>query len=187
MYGLIKAIDNFDLSQNVQFSTYAVPMIIGEVRRYLRDNNSIRVSRSVRDLAYKVLAVKEKYSKEKQQEITVEEIAKILEVEVCDVVMCMDAIQTPVSLQEPVYGDGSESIYLMDQVRDKKNNDEYWTENITIAEALKKLNKKEKNIVQRRFFDGRTQMEVAKEIGISQAQVSRLEKNAIEHIKRIYK
>lgn len=187
MFGLIKAIDNFDLSQNVQFSTYAVPMIIGEVRRYLRDNNSIRVSRSVRDLAYKVLAIKEKYTREKQQDITVEEIANLLDVEVCDVVMCMDAIQTPVSLQEPVYGEGSESIYLMDQVKDKKNNDEYWTENITIAEALKKLNNKEKNIVQRRFFDGRTQMEVAQEIGISQAQVSRIEKNAIEHIKRIYK
>lgn len=187
MFGLIKAIDNFDLSQNVQFSTYAVPMIIGEVRRYLRDNNSIRVSRSVRDLAYKVLAIKEKYNKEMQKEITVEEVAKELNVDVGDVVMCMDAIQMPISLQEPVYGEGSESIYLMDQVRDKKNNDEYWTENITIAEALKKLNKKEKNIVQRRFFDGRTQMEVAREIGISQAQVSRLEKNAIEHIKRIYK
>mgnify|MGYP001087542187 FL=1 len=185
--GLIKSIDNFDLSQNVQFSTYAVPMIIGEVRRYLRDNNSIRVSRSVRDLAYKVLALKDKYNKEQQKELTVEEIAKKLEVEVDDVVMCLDAIQTPVSLQEPVYGDGSESIYLMDQVKDKKNNDEYWTENITIAEAMKKLNEKEKNIVQRRFFDGRTQMEVAEEIGISQAQVSRLEKNAIEHIKRIYK
>ena len=185
--GLIKSIDNFDLSQNVQFSTYAVPMIIGEVRRYLRDNNSIRVSRSIRDLAYKVLAVKEKYSKEKQKDITVEEIAKELNVEVSDVVMCLDAIQTPVSLQEPVYGDGNENIFLMDQVKDKKNNDEYWTENITIAEAMKKLSDKEKNIVQRRFFDGRTQMEVAEEIGISQAQVSRLEKNAIEHIKRIYK
>ena len=135
--GLIKSIDNFDLSQNVQFSTYAVPMIIGEVRRYLRDNNSIRVSRSIRDLAYKVLAVKEKYSKEKQKDITVEEIAKELNVEVSDVVMCLDAIQTPVSLQEPVYGDGNENIFLMDQVKDKKNNDEYWTENITIAEAMK--------------------------------------------------
>lgn len=185
--GLIKSIDNFDLSQNVQFSTYAVPMIIGEVRRYLRDNNSIRVSRSIRDLAYKVLALKEKNSKEGKKELTIEEIAKVLEVEVGDVVMCLDAIQTPVSLQEPVYGDGAESIFLMDQVKDKKNNDEFWTENITIAEAMKKLNEKEKNIVQKRFFEGRTQMEVASEIGISQAQVSRLEKNAIDHIKRIYK
>lgn len=162
-------------------------MIIGEVRRYLRDNNSIRVSRSIRDLAYKVLAVKEKYNKEKLREPTIEEIAEILEVEVEEVVMCLDAIQTPVSLQEPVYGDGTESIFLMDQVKDKKNNEEYWTENITISEALKKLNAKEKNIMQKRFFEGRTQMEVADEIGISQAQVSRLEKNAIERIKRIYK
>ena len=185
--GLIKAIDNFDLSQNVQFSTYAVPMIIGEVRRYLRDNNSIRVSRSIRDLAYKVLAIKEKFNKEQQRELTIEEIAKLLEVEIEDVVMCLDAIQTPVSLQEPVYGDGAESIFLMDQVKDKKNDEEHWTENITIAEAMKKLNNKEKNIMQKRFFEGRTQMEVAEEIGISQAQVSRLEKNAIERIKRIYK
>lgn len=185
--GLIKSIDNFDLSQNVQFSTYAVPMIIGEVRRYLRDNNSIRVSRSVRDLAYKVLAIKEKYNKEQQKELTVNEIAQLLEVEVDDVVMCLDAIQTPVSLQEPVYGDGTENIFLMDQVKDKKNNEEFWTENITIAEALKRLNSKEKNIMHKRFFEGRTQMEVAEEIGISQAQVSRLEKNAIEHIKRSYK
>lgn len=184
--GLIKSIDNFDLSQNVQFSTYAVPMIIGEVRRYLRDNNSIRVSRSIRDLAYKVLALKEKNSKEGKKELTIEEIAKKLDVEVGEIAMCLDAIQIPVSLQEPVYGDGSESIFLMDQVKDKKNNDEFWTENITIAEAMKKLNAKEKNIVQKRFFEGRTQMEVANEIGISQAQVSRLEKNAIDHIKRIY-
>ena len=181
--GLIKSIDNFDLSQNVQFSTYAVPMIIGEVRRYLRDNNSIRVSRSIRDLAYKVLAIKEKYNKEQQKELSIEEIAKKLEVSTEDVVMCLDAIQSPVSLQEPVYGDGAESIFLMDQVKDKKNNDEFWTENITIAEAMKKLNAKEQNIIQRRFFDGRTQMEVADEIGISQAQVSRIEKNALDHIK----
>ena len=185
--GLIKAIDNFDPNLNVQFSTYGVPMIIGEVRRYLRDNNSIRVSRSIRDLAYKVLALKEKYMKEQQKSISVEEIAKELRVEIEDVVMCLDAIQTPMSLQEPVYGEGNESIYLMDQVKDKKNNDEYWTENITIAEAMKRLNSKEKNIIQRRFFEGRTQMEVADEIGISQAQVSRIEKNALEHIKRLYK
>lgn len=185
--GLIKAIDNFDLSQNVQFSTYAVPMIIGELRRYLRDNNSIRVSRSIKDLAYKVLMIKEKYNKEQQKELSIEEIAKLLDVDVGDVVMCLDAIQTPMSLQEPVYGDGTENIYLMDQVKDKKNNEEYWTENITIAEALKRLNNKEKNIMHKRFFEGRTQMEVADEIGISQAQVSRIEKNAIEHIKRIYK
>ncbi len=185
--GLIKAIDNFDITQDVQFSTYGVPMIIGEVRRYLRDNNAIRVSRSVRDLAYKVLALKEKYMKEQERELTVDEVAKMLEVEVDDVILCLDAIQTPISLQEPVYGDESENIYLMDQVKDKKNNDEYWTENIAISEAMKKLNEKEKRIMQKRFFEGRTQMEVAEEIGISQAQVSRLEKNALDHIKRIYK
>ena len=184
--GLIKAIDNFDINQDVQFSTYRSTYDYTVKRRYLRDNNSIRVSRSIRDLAYKVLALKEKNSKEGKKELTIEEIAKKLDVEVGEIAMCLDAIQIPVSLQEPVYGDGSESIFLMDQVKDKKNNDEFWTENITIAEAMKKLNAKEKNIVQKRFFEGRTQMEVANEIGISQAQVSRLEKNAIDHIKRIY-
>ena len=164
-----------------------VPMIIGELRRYLRDNNSIRVSRSIRDLAYRVLAVKEKYNKEQQRELTIDEISQLLEVPKEDIVMCLDAIQTPMSLQEPVYGEGAECIYLMDQVKDKKNNDEYWTDNITIAEALKKLNEKEKRIMRKRFFEGRTQMEVAEEIGISQAQVSRIEKSAINHIKRIYK
>ena len=138
-------------------------------------------------MAYKVLTIKEKYLKEHQKEIGIEEIAKLLNIEVDSVVMCLDAIQTPMSLQEPVYGEGTESIYLMDQVRDKKNNDEYWTDNITMCEALKKLNDKEKSIMHKRFFEGRTQMEVADEIGISQAQVSRIEKNAIEHIKRIYK
>jgi len=185
--GLIKAIDNFDLSQNVQFSTYAVPMIIGELRRYLRDNNMVRVSRSLRDLAYKALAVKEKYAKEEHKEITIEEIAKELQVTKEEVAMSLDAIQDPVSLQETVYGEGSESLYVIDQISDKKNNDEYWAQNITLAEAMKHLNEKEKNIVARRFFEGKTQMEVAEEIGISQAQVSRLEKSAINHIKRIYK
>ena len=185
--GLIKAIDNFDLSQNVQFSTYAVPMIIGEVRRYLRDNNSIRVSRSLRDLAYKVLAIKEREMKQNQREITIEEIAKELQVEKEEISMCLDAVQEPISLQEPVYGEGNENIYLLDQVKDKKNIDELWAENITISEAMKKLNEKEKMIINKRFFEGRTQMEVADEIGISQAQVSRLEKSAINHIKRIYK
>ena len=185
--GLIKAIDNFDLSQNVQFSTYAVPMIIGEVKRYLRDNNSIRVSRSVRDLAYKAIQFKEKYTKENGKEPKVEEIAKELGVEKEDIAFSLDAIQDPLSLQEPVFNDGSESIYIMDQVKDTKNTDELWAEKMTIAGALEKLNEKEKMIVMKRFFDGRTQMEVADEIGISQAQVSRLEKSAIEHIKRLYK
>ena len=185
--GLIKAIDNFDLNQNVQFSTYAVPMIIGEVKRYLRDNNSIRVSRSVRDLAYKTIQIKEKLAKEKGREPTIEEIAKELNVEKEEIAFSLDAIQDPISLQEPVYNDGSESIFLMDQVRDSKNTDELWAEKMTIEGALERLNKKEKTIVIKRFFDGRTQMEVAEEIGISQAQVSRLEKSAISHIKRWYK
>ena len=162
-------------------------MIIGEVKRYLRDNNSIRVSRSVRDLAYKAIQFKEKYIKENGKEPTVEEIAKELGVEKEDIAFSFDAIQDPVSLQEPVYNDGSENIYIMDQVKDSKNTDEFWAEKITIAGALEKLNDKEKNIIIKRFFDGRTQMEVAEEIGISQAQVSRLEKSAIEHVKRLYK
>ena len=185
--GLIKAIDNFDLNQGVQFSTYAVPMIIGEVKRYLRDNNSIRVSRSVRDLAYKALQFKEKYTKEKGKEPTIEVIAKELEVTKEEISLSFDAIQVPISLQEPVYNDGAENIYIMDQVKDSKNTDEAWREKMTIMQIMKKLNEKEKMIITKRFFDGRTQMEVANEIGISQAQVSRLEKNAIEHIKRLYK
>ena len=185
--GLIKAIDNFDLSQNVQFSTYAVPMIIGEIKRYLRDNNSIRVSRSVRDLAYKVIQFKERYLKEQGKEPKIEEIAKELGVEKEEIGFSIDAIQDPVSLQEPIYNDGTENIYIIDQIKDSKNTDERWTEKMTIEGALNKLNKKEKMIVTKRFFDGKTQMEVAEEIGISQAQVSRLEKTAIEHIKKFYK
>lgn len=185
--GLIKAIDNFDLSQNVQFSTYAVPMIIGEIKRYLRDNNSIRVSRSVRDLAYKAIQFKDKYTRENGKEPTIEQIAKELGVEKEEIAFSFDAIQDPVSLQEPVYNDGAESIYIMDQVKDSKNTDELWAEKMTIMQAMSKLNDKEKMIVNKRFFDGRTQMEVAEEIGISQAQVSRLEKSAIEHIKKMYK
>lgn len=185
--GLIKAIDNFDLSQNVQFSTYAVPMIIGEVKRYLRDNNSIRVSRSVRDLAYKAIQLKEKYLKENGKEPNIDVIAKELGVTREDVVFSFDAIQDPVSLQEPIYNDGSENIYIIDQIKDNKNIDELWVENMTIEGALEKLNEKERTIVTKRFFNGRTQMEVADEIGISQAQVSRLEKSAIIHIRRYYK
>lgn len=162
-------------------------MIIGEIKRYLRDNNMVRVSRSVRDLAYRVLQAKEKYLKEKGKEATIEELSKILEVEKEDIVMSLDAIQDPISLQEPVYNDGDDSIYIMDQVKDKKNTDEKWAENITINEALKRLNEKEKMIINKRFFNGKTQMEVAEEIGISQAQVSRLEKTAIDHIRRYYK
>ncbi len=162
--GLIKAIDNFDLSQNVQFSTYAVPMIVGEIKRYLRDNNSIRVSRSIRDLAYKVIQYKERYTKENNREPTIDQIAKELQVETEEIAFSLDAIQDPISLQEPVYNDGSESIYIMDQVKDSKNTDELWAEKMTIMQAMKKLNEKEKTIIQKRFFDGRTQMEVADEI-----------------------
>ena len=185
--GLIKAIDNFDLSQNVQFSTYAVPMIVGEIRRYLRDNNTIRVSRSVRDLAYKALAVKEKIYTQNQREATIVEIANELGVTKEEVIMSLDAIQEPVSLQEPAYSENAENIYLMDQIGDKKNTDDLWTQNLAISEAMKKLNEKEKTIINKRFFEGRTQIEVAEEIGISQAQVSRLERLAIGHIRRAFK
>lgn len=162
-------------------------MIIGEVRRYLRDNNMVRVSRSVRDLAYKVLQAKEKIIREKGKEPSIEELAKELDVEKEEIVLSLDAIQDPVSLQEPVYNDGTDSLSIMDQVKDKKNTDEMWAENITMTEALKRLNDKERMIIDKRFFLGRTQMEVAEEIGISQAQVSRLEKTAIEHMRRLYK
>ena len=185
--GLIKAIDNFDISQNVQFSTYAVPMIIGEIRRYLRDNNTMRVSRSVRDLAYRILNMKERINREEQREPSIEEMAKELEVSKEEIIMSLDAIQEPISLQEPTYCENADNICLIDQVSDKKNTDERWTQNIAILEAMKKLNDKEKMIINKRFFEGRTQMEVAEEIGISQAQVSRLERTAISHIRRIYK
>ena len=184
--GLIKAMDNFDMTQNVQFSTYAVPMIIGEIRRYLRDNNMVRVSRSVRDLAYKVMAYRERVLKETQKEPTIEEIAKELGVEKEEITFCLDAIQEPISLQEPAYGDDTENIYVEDQIKDKKNCDENWADDMMIGEAMKKLKEKERNIIMKRFFEGRTQTEVAEEIGISQAQVSRLEKSAINHIRRIY-
>ena len=182
--GLIKAIDNFDLSQNVQFSTYAVPMIIGEIRRYLRDNNSIRVSRSLRDIAYKALQAKERLTIKNDKEPTVNDIAKELNLPKEDVVFALDAIQDPVSLYEPVYNDGADAIYVMDQVSDDKNTDDNWLEEISLKEALKKLNMREKHILDLRFFKGRTQMEVASELGISQAQVSRLEKSALKHMRK---
>ena len=185
--GLIKAIDNFDITQEVQFSTYGVPMIIGEIRRYLRDNNMVRVSRSIRDLAYKALQAKEKLLKENGKEPTIEEIAKEVGVEKEEIVFSFDAIQDPVSLQEPAYNDTNDTgISVMDQISDTKDNDEKWAEKLTIAQAMKKLNEREKTIITKRFFDGRTQMEVADEIGISQAQVSRLEKEAILRIKKSY-
>ena len=185
--GLIKAIDNFDTTLNVQFSTYAVPMIVGEIRRYLRDNNMVRVSRSTRDLAYKALQLKESYIRDFHKEPTIEEIAKKLDVSREDIVMCLDAIQDPVSLQEPAFNDGTDSINIMDQVRDPKNSDETWSDNLNLSEAMKKLNDREKLIIHKRFFVGKTQTEVAEEVGISQAQVSRLEKSAINHIRKVYK
>lgn len=182
--GLIKAIDNFDLSQNVKFSTYAVPMIIGEIRRYLRDNNSIRVSRSLRDIAYRALQVRDRLINKDNKEPNISQIAKELDVSREDVVFALDAIQDPVSLFEPIYHDGGDAIFVMDQISDRKNIDESWIENISIKEAMKKLSNREKLILNMRFFDGRTQMEVAEEIGISQAQVSRLEKTALKHMRK---
>ena len=182
--GLIKAIDNFDLSQNVRFSTYAVPMIIGEIRRYLRDNNPIRVSRSLKDIAYKALQVRERLVRNNAKEPTVSEIAKELELEVEDVVMALDAIQDPISLFDPVYQDNGDAIFVMDQVQDKKDTDENWLQEIALKEAIKKLNSREKLVLDLRFYKGRTQIEVADEIGISQAQVSRIEKNALKNMKK---
>ncbi len=185
--GLIKAIDNFDLNQNVQFSTYAVPMIIGEIRRYLRDNNPIRVSRSVRNLAYKALVAKEHLLKSTQTEPTIEQISNLVGASKEEIAASLDAIQDPVSLQDTIHSNSnSDNLYIMDQVSDKKNTDEKWTDSIAITEAMKKLSNREKDIIKKRFFDCKTQMEVADEIGISQAQVSRLEKNAIKHIKNNY-
>lgn len=182
--GLIKAIDNFDPSHEVKFSTYGVPMIAGEIRRYLRDNSALRVSRSMRDTAYKVLQAKEKLIAEKGREPDEDEIAKELGIRRCEVVFAMDAVCDPVSLYEPVYTEGGESICVMDQVGDTKNTDEQWLEQIALSEAMASLGEREKRILALRFYDGRTQMEVAAEVGISQAQVSRLEKNAISQIKK---
>lgn len=182
--GLIKAIDNFDVSQNVRFSTYGVPMIIGEIRRYLRDNSAIRVSRSTRDTAYRVLQAREKLLREQQREPTVEQIARELDIPREEVVLAMDAVVDPVSLSEPVYSDSGDTVTVMDQVRDTKNTDEDWLERIALKDALSRLTPRERRILAMRFSDGKTQMEVSDEIGISQAQVSRLEKNAIKAIKK---
>ena len=182
--GLIKAIDNFDITQGVQFSTYAVPMIIGEIRRYLRDNNAIRVSRSLRDTAYKAMQIKERMISATSREPSIEEIAKEMEMPKESVLFALDAIQDPISLFEPVYHDGGDAIFMMDQVSDDKNTDLNWLENLSLSEALKRLNDREKHILNLRFFEGKTQMEVADEIGISQAQVSRLEKSALKNMKK---
>lgn len=181
--GLIKAIDNFDRSMDVKFSTYAVPMILGECRRYLRDNNSIRVSRSLRDIAYKAIYTKDALLKKLDREPTVDEIAKEIDVAPEDITTALDAISMPVSLYEPVYQEGGDTLYIVDQLSDKKNKEENWVENISLKEAMKKLNEREYNILRLRFFEGKTQTEVASEIAISQAQVSRIEKSAIKSLK----
>lgn len=181
--GLIKAIDNFDPRLDVRFSTYGVPMIIGEIRRYLRDNNSVRVSRSMRDTAYRAMQIKEELTNKKDREPTVEEIAKIMEVPKETVVLALEAIVEPVSLYEPVFSDGNDTIYVMDQIGDN-NDDSTWLEEIAVKEAIKNLSDREKRILSLRFFRGKTQMEVANEIGISQAQVSRIEKGALDTIKK---
>ena len=182
--GLLKAIENFDPAMGVKFSTYGVPMISGEIRRFLRDNSPIRVSRSIRDTAYKVLQAREELMRQKQKEPTLEEIAKKLELPVEEVSQAMDAIASPVSLHDPVYSDGGDPLTVMDQVKDLKNTDEAWIEHIALREAMKSLGEREKRILALRFYDGRTQMEVADQVGISQAQVSRLEKSAIAQIRK---
>ena len=183
--GLIKALDNFDVTQNVRFSTYAVPMIIGEIRRYLRDNNAIRVSRSLRDIAYKALGTRDRLSRELGREPTIAEIAKKLEMDVEDVTLALEAIQDPVSLCEPIGGDNADALTIGDQVRDERVSQEAWLQHIAISEAMRRLTEREQKILNLRFFQGRTQMEVAGEIGISQAQVSRLEKAALEHMRKL--
>ena len=182
--GLMKAVDHFDPDRLVKFSTYAVPMIIGEIRRYLRDNNSIRVSRSLRDTAYKAIYAKEGYMKKHLKEPTVQEIAEEIGISKEDIVFALDAIQMPMSLHEPVYSDGGDTLYVMDQVSDKKNKEENWVEELSLEAAMERLNERERYIITLRFFEGKTQMEVAEEIKISQAQVSRLEKNALKVMKQ---
>ena len=182
--GLIKAIDNFDTSQPVKFSTYGVPMIVGEIRRYLRDNSAIRVSRSLRDTAYKVLQARERLMAESQREPTVEQIAKELDIPREEVVFALDAMSDPVSLYEPIYSDAGDALCVMDQIRDTKNTEEDWTNRIALKDALKRLNERERRILSMRFYEGKTQMEVSGEVGISQAQVSRLEKGAINAIRK---
>ncbi len=182
--GLIKAINNFNTELNVKFSTYAVPMIIGEIRRYMRDNNSIRVSRSLRDTAYKAIYAKEGYMKTHLKEPTIQEIASEIGISKEDIVLALDAIQAPMSLHEPVYNDGGDTLYVMDQISDKKSKEENWIEELSLAAAMEHLGEREKSIIRMRFFEGRTQMEIAKDINISQAQVSRLEKNALRTMRQ---
>ena len=181
--GLMKAIDNFDLTLDVKFSTYAVPMILGEVRRYLRDNNSIRVSRSLRDIAYKAIYAREQMTKAMDRDPTIEEIAREINLPEEDIIYALDAIATPVSLFEPVYQDGNDALFLMDQVCDKKNKEDAWVERLALQDAMNQLSNREYRIIKKRFYEGKTQTEVADEISISQAQVSRLEKNALKSIR----
>jgi len=183
--GLIKALDNFDQTLDVKFSTYAVPMIIGECRRYMRDNNTIRVSRSLRDIAYKAIYTRDILTKKNDREPTVDEIAKELELPKEDIVTALDAIATPMSLFEPIYQEGQDVLYLMDQVKDKKNKEENWVQSLALQEAMQRLDERELNIIRLRFFEGKTQTEVADEIAISQAQVSRLEKNALKSMRHL--
>ena len=185
--GLVKAIDNFDLSQNVKLSTYAVPMILGEVKRYLRDNNSVRVSRSIKDLAYNVLKKKEELTKKFDREVTVEEVAKELEIDPIDATTALDAMRSPVSIFEPIYSDGGDTIYLYDQIEDKKVKEQDLDINLAINNAIDDLNRRERYIIESRYITGKTQMEIAEELGISQAQISRLEKNAINSLKKVLK
>ena len=182
--GLIKAIDNFNLNLDVRFSTYAVPMIIGEIRRYQRDNNAVRVSRGTRDLAYRALQAKEEIARKEQREATIREIAAVLETTERAVSQAMEAISQPISLFDAVYGDGDDNMYVIDKLADEGESDDVWVENISLREALKRLSPREMNIIDRRFYRGRTQMEIADEIGISQAQVSRIEKSAVEKLRR---
>ena len=182
--GLIKAIDNFDTTLQVKFSTYAVPMIMGEIRRFLRDNSSIRVSRSIKDTAYKAIYTKESMTKKSLREPTIAEVAKEIGVTKEEIVYALDAIQNPMSLYDPVYSDGEDTLYVMDQISDKKNKEENWVEHLSLSEAMKQLNSREHEIIVLRFFEGKTQMEVAQMVKISQAQVSRLEKNALNVMKR---
>ncbi len=185
--GLMKAIDNFDCTMDVKFSTYAVPMIVGEIRRYLRDNNSIRVSRSLRDTAYKAIYAKENLQRETAQEPTLQEVSEAIGIPAEEIVYALDAIQSPISLYDPVYTEGGDTLYVMDQISDRKNKEENWVENLSLSEAMKRLSPRENRIIQLCFFEGRTQMEVAEEIHISQAQVSRLEKNALKTMRSYLK
>lgn len=185
--GLLKAIDNFDLSHNVRFSTYAVPMIVGEVKRYLRDNNSIRISRSLKDIAFKALKLKEELTNQYGREVSIDEVSKLLDMDEIDVIIAIDALKEPVSMFEPIYNDGGDTIYLADQLESREDNARNWDIMIALDSAIETLKSKERQILIDRFIMGKTQMEIAEEIGISQAQVSRLEKNAVDHVKKLVK